>query len=67
MTTTAAPTTTEAEHAAMEAAGMTDQELAATIRTRLNHPRELVRAAADEMEARAQARFQRDLAARRTR
>jgi hypothetical protein len=58
MTTTE---TTDREHAAMEAAGMDDAELEATVRT-LRHRRvhdewTMLRACVDEQEHRARARF----------
>jgi hypothetical protein len=58
-------TTTAPEHAAMEAAGMDDQELAAAVAD-VTTEYHLRRAAADEIETRNQARFQESLT-RRTR
>lgn len=54
-------TTTDQEHAAMEAAGMTDDELTETIRTlryrNVYDEWDMLRACVDEQENRARARF----------
>lgn len=56
--------TTAKEHAAMVAAGMSDDELLAAMRD-VTTELDLRRAAGDEMEWRDQARFQRDLQKRK--
>ena len=62
--------TTNWEHAAMEAAGMDDAELAANLKALPADPSRtatlLLRACTDEREYRNQARFQRDLQAKRS-